>query len=187
MFCPKCGKEIPEGGQCTCETAAQQQYQQQPQQQYQQPQQQYQQQNPYYGANAQQPPADKKKLYSMLCYIPLVWLVGMLSAENKDQRVRFHVGQGIIHSIYFGICCVVSIILSVIFSAVLTAKKEVVVWGIGTGVYTKGPSIVAGLLSWLFAIVLIGSAVALGVMAVQNIRKNQDKPLPIIGKMAFYR
>ena len=191
MFCTKCGKEIPENGVCDCENEQpQQQQQQQPQQPQQQPAQQQPpqfqpqqpaQQNPYY---ANQQPTDKIKLYSILSYIPLLWLIGM-SAQNEknDPRVRFHVGQGIILSIYYLGCTILTSILSAIFFAVL--RSEQVLFGYATGIYKTSP--IAWLLSTVFWLFTEGSYIALAIIGIMGITQNKDKPLPIIGNFAFYK
>gem|GEM_PF-216380 len=242
MFCTKCGKEYPDGGQCTCQQQPQpqqqpqqpqqqqqpqqrppqpqqpqqqqqpqqrppqqqqyqqQQYQQQPQQQFQQrqqpqqpqqqfqqPQQQYQQQpqQQQYQQQYQQPyaPADNRKLYCILAYIPVLFLVGMLASNEKnDPRVRFHVGQGIMLSIYWAAVWIVHIIISMVLQSVWRTTTSVI-WGYGY----SSPHIGAVLVSWLIWLVAWGSVAFLAVTAIMNINKNRDKPLPIIGGLAFYK
>ena len=49
------------------------------------------------------------KLFSILAYFPLLWLVGMfVEPEKNDPFVRFHVNQGIILTIAGAIISVVS-------------------------------------------------------------------------------
>ena len=207
MFCTKCGNEIPDNTICPCEQQQQQQpqqqqqqpqqqqqfqqpqqqqqfqqqpqqqqYQQPPQQQFQQqpPQQQYQQ--PYYGGPVA--PADNRKLFSILSYIGILWLVGMLvQPEKNDPRVRFHVGQGIILSIaLFGASIVIGIIFGILGSV------------FGRSIYgIRVPAIWVGWVGGLLQLAVYAVYAFLAVTSILNINKNQDKPLPIIGGMAFYK
>jgi len=205
MFCTKCGKQYPDGGKCVCQQQQppqpqqqqpqpqpqqQQQFQQQPQQQqfqqqqyqqpqqpqqfqqqqqYQQPQQQFQQ--PYYGPVA---PADNRKLFSILSYIGILWLIGLLvQPEKNDPRVRFHVGQGIMLSILgFGASIAVSIIMGIL-GAIFGRLWYTPLW-----IVTIGS---------LLQLAVYGVYIFLAIAAILAINKNQDKPLPIIGGMAFYK
>jgi len=105
----------------------------------------------------------------------------MFAQEKTDPRVRFHVGQGIILSIYsFGLSIVTGII-SFVLSMFLTTQRY------GWGIYYTTTSPIATIISSVLWLAVWGSTVFLAVMAIININKNQDKPLPIIGKFAFYK
>jgi len=112
----------------------------------------------------------------------------MFSPYNNEQRVRFHVGQGIILTIYWGACQIVTIILSTVFGMIF--RSEIRYFGIGTGVYQS--SWVAGLLSTVLWLATYGSVAFLAITTILNVNKNygndvEMKPLPIIGNFAFYK
>ena len=46
------------------------------------------------------PYQDNTRLFSVMSYIPLLWLVGLL-ADPHNEKVRYHVNQGIIFNIFY--------------------------------------------------------------------------------------
>jgi len=75
---------------------------------------------------------------------------------------------------------------------VIKTKREIVWFGVRTGVYENVSSPVIGIIGWLLQLVIWGGIVALAIMAVLNINKNwgladTKKPLPVIGRFAFYK
>lgn len=57
--------------------------------------------------------SNNAKLFSILAYFPLLWLVGMFVEPDKnDLFVRFHVNQGIILTIF---SAVVSVLAKIFF------------------------------------------------------------------------
>ena len=118
----------------------------------------------------------------------------MLSSTKNDQRVRFNVGQGIMLSIYFGAMTILTIVLSIVFDMVLrvTIVPAIPSYEYFGMRYPGSPAIyghswVAGLLCGLLWLIAVGSTAALAIISIINVNKNQDKPLPVIGGMAFYK
>ena len=199
MFCTKCGNEIAENQVCSC--SQQQQAAPAPQQPpvapapapapapQPAPNTNYAPPPPNPGYNPNQgynpgnqftpPPSDNRKVYSILSYISVLWLIGMFAApEKNDPRVRFNVGQGIMLSIVSaGLWIVVGII-----SAILTAVFGRSLYGFVTYV-PVGVTIVMSLL-WLASSAV---TITLMIIGIVNVNKNADKPLPIIGSMVFYK
>jgi len=107
-----------------------------------------------------------------------LWLVGLLvQPEKNDPRVRFHVGQGIMLSIMlFGASIVIGIIFGIL-GAVFTTRVGFVVRSVAW----------IGIVGMLLQLAVYGVYVFFAVTSILNINKNQDKPLPIIGGMAFYK
>lgn len=119
---------------------------------------------------------DNTKLWKILAYIGPLFLVGMFVKEKDDKSVKFHVGQGILVCIYgLAVGLINSLVVANIF------RKEVEVWGIGTGVYE-----VSGL-GILIQTVLGLTVLVLSVLGIVNVCKGEDKELPIIGKYSFYK
>lgn len=88
----------------------------------------------------QQRPADNSKLYSILAYVLILWLVGLFAAPEKDNPfVKDHVNNGIILTII-----------------------GFVVSGLGF------IPVVGGIIAWLGGIVLLGVAIVGIVMAAQD-------------------
>lgn len=164
MFCPQCGKELQEGEICSC---------QQPQPQV-------------------QPEAEtetsawkgNEKLFSILSYIGILWLIGMLvNPEKTDSKVRFHVGQGIILSIADVAVGIVSAILNAIIRGIF--RTEVTFLGYGTGVYTV--STIGTVLTTLISLAGTAAIIFLLVKGILNVTQNKQEPLPVIGNLAFYK
>ena len=57
---------------------------------------------------------ENKKLYSILAYIGLLWLIPFL-AEKNDPDVKFHVGQGLPLLIVEVIVIILSALLPILF------------------------------------------------------------------------
>jgi hypothetical protein len=194
MFCQNCGKQIPNDAKfCDgCGNATNIQEQAQPQQStYQQTQQnqpnqdtqQWQQppqQNPYYN----QPPSDNRKTYCVLSYIGILWLFGLcVNPEKHDLRVRFNVGQGIILYIFgTGISILVIIINTIL--GVATSNS----YGIGDyDIYSSGPPVGIIAIQWILILASMAFSITFMIIGIVNVVNEQDKPLPLIGNLSFYR
>lgn len=137
-------------------------------------------------ANAQnnaQNAGGNTKVYKILSYIGILWLVGLFVKEKDDKSVRFHVGQGIIATIciailYLGVFLINTFIISNVF------VTELKVWGVSMGKTVSGTGLaIMGFLN--FAVFAI--AVTLEIIGIVNAAKDQDKELPVIGSRAFYK
>ena len=104
-------------------------------------------------------PTDNTKLFSILAYIPLLWLVGLL-ADRGNPKVMYHVNQGIL----FNIAAVILSIAVNVISIILTAVLPILV--IITGLL--GLAVLAIDLIWL-------------IMGIINACNGVEKPLPVIG------
>lgn len=117
---------------------------------------------------------DNSKLYKILSYIGFLWLIGLLVKPEKEKKdVKFHVGQGIILTIF-------SVALPIVVSIV---NKILLAIGFSSWSMLGIMSIICTLLtlaSW-------GLVITLAIIGLVNVCKNQDKPLPIIGRFAFYK
>ena len=104
---------------------------------------------------------DNTKLFSVLAYIPFLWLIGLL-ADRKNPRVIFHVNQGIILTI----CSAVLNIAVGILGSVLVFLLPILV------VLTSLVTIVVSLVEVTFL-----------VIGIVNALNEAEKPLPFIGKL----
>ena len=166
MFCPNCGKDVPENQVCICQQTAQQ-----PQTQQAPP--------PYQAGPA--PATDNRKTYCILAYIGILWLIGLCSQEKNDPKVKFHVGQGIILSIVsVGLGIVLSIINAILLAVMIGGN-----YGGFNALHSNWGmySIISGLLSFAVAAVVV----ILLIIGIMNVNKGEEKPLPIIGQFAFYK
>lgn len=102
-----------------------------------------------------------EKIYCILSYIYIFWLIGLL-ADKNNKTVLFHVNQGIILStVSFFSLFIINILSNVLYSiapilASLSAFLEVL-W-----------------LLFVFVFVIIG---------IKNVLLNRQKSLPVIGNL----
>ena len=105
-------------------------------------------------------PADTTKLFSVLSYLSVFWVVSLL-VKPDDPTVKFHVNQGILLSI-----------MAAAFSLIIAVLNAVFVFLPFMLVFTTLLSVVAGVI--VFGLMVIGF-----INAVQK----QEKPLPVIGQI----
>ncbi|HEX2985998.1 MAG TPA: hypothetical protein VHO71_04210 [Caproiciproducens sp.] len=167
---PQGGYQNPQGGY---QQNPQGGYQQNPQGGYQQNPQGGYQQNPQ-GYSNQQPPVyprygstDNTKVFSILSYIGILWLVGLL-ADRDNPKVRYHLNQGILLTIFE---VIVNIAVSILHGLVSLIFYH--------GVFLLAPlgALINGLLS-LAAGCLFIAFIIIGIMHAVN---DKQEPLPVIG------
>ena len=133
---------------------------------------------PPYAGNSNNASAgnDGNMVFSVLSYLHL-WWIGFLTAGKDDPNVRFHMGQGIILSIFSAGGWIAVGIFSAILRAIFTVNTIF-------GMRVVSPWVVGftGLL-WFALSALVITFAILGII---NASKGERKELPIIGKFAFY-
>ena len=106
-------------------------------------------------------PEKETKLYCIISYVYILWIVGLL-ADNKNPKVRFHVNQGIILSIFF-------------FSSLFAIKILSVV------LFSIAP--ILTFLTSFFQIVWIILSVTYISIGIKNAIKDNYETLPFIGEL----
>ncbi len=120
------------------------------------------------------------KIFSVLSYISILWLIGLLvNPEKNDPKVRFHVGQGIILTIFSVAIEIVIEIVTAVIAAVSTFVLNVSGVVLVTSILT--------LISTLLSIAASLCVLALIIIGVINAANGEEKPLPVIGQFAFYK
>lgn len=114
------------------------------------------------------------RVYNILSYIGILWLVGLLGSDKDNASVRFHVGQGILVSIMW---VVVNIINSLFIANIFRTNY------ILYGVYTSGVSIFGGFIMAILNCIPLVFA----IIGIINAFNNKDVELPYIGKYSFYK
>lgn len=107
-----------------------------------------------------------RKLFNVLAYIGILWLVPLLAAKD-DESCRFNANQGLVLFISEIAVNIVNIIMSILLDLI----------GIG-------------IISLLWSIIVWAASVALFVFAiigVVNAFKGEDKELPIIGSIKILK
>ena len=114
------------------------------------------------------------KLFNILSYLGILWIVGMLSDHKDDKDVKFHIGQGMLVTILY---VAVGIINNLIIANIFVTK--VTYW-----YYTyKVTSGLGYFIMWLLWLV----PGALSIIGIINAAKGETKELPVIGKYSFYK
>ena len=146
-FCKYCGREIKDNEICECETSKS-------------------------GATivdeilsnnktATEYETKNGKIFAVLSYIGILWIVGMLvEPEKDDPKVKFHVGQGIILTI---------------LSAGLNIAQKILGF------------ILPDFLDVILGLAVTVVSVALLVIGVINAYNGTDNELPIVGQFSFYK
>lgn len=117
-------------------------------------------------------PSNDEKAFSILSYIGILWLVGLL-ADRENQNVVFHVNQGIILSIFeFALTFTLAIA-----KAMIEGIFGFVFGGIGILSWTG--TAIGGLLSFT-GWCLIVSYIIIGVV---HAAQGKKEPLPLIGNL----
>lgn len=113
------------------------------------------------------------KLYSILAYIGILWIVGLLVKEKDNKTLRFHVGQGMLISI---IGLIVGVVKSIVTNVFVTTDY---VLGVPyTTVNGFGVLINAALSIVPLVLMIIG---------IVNAANNKEQELPVVGQFAFYK
>ncbi len=116
--------------------------------------------------------SDNRTLFCVLSYIGILWLVGMcVSPEKDDPRVRFHVGQGILLSIFTLVLSVLGNILDVISDFIFFGWFDWIM------------QLFAGLLMLMIGMLIL----ALTIIGIVHAVQGKEEPLPVIGRYAFYK
>lgn len=124
---------------------------------------------PYPGYPAR---ADNSKAFSILSYIGILWLVGLLAGRD-DPKVRFHVNQGIILSIFeFALGILISIMKSLI-TAVFIRLFSASILLPQLGMALNG---MLSFVSW-------GLTAAYIIIGVVHAVQDRREPLPVIGRL----
>lgn len=112
------------------------------------------------------------KLFSVLAYIPFLWLVGLF-ADRYNPKVKFHVNQGIILTIFTVIFRVVISFLQSFFTMIFTVSFS------GTIIFAPLGVMINGLLSlagW-------GLFIAFAIIGIIHAAQDRQEPLPVIGTL----
>lgn len=116
--------------------------------------------------------ADNTKAFSILSYISILWLVGLL-ADRYNPKVRYHVNQGIILTIFeFALNIIISILKGFIGS---------IFSGVFNGIFVISPLGVT--INGLLTLAGWGFFVAFTIIGVMHAAQDRQEPLPIIGNL----
>ena len=116
----------------------------------------------------------------IIAYIAILWIVGLASTHRNEKNIKFHVGQGIMLTISCVVGSFVLQIITALLSATMTTTEQI-------GGYTFNvPSPTAMVISLLFSLAFLITYLILMIIGIVHASKSVLKPLPVIGKWAFY-
>jgi len=166
MYCANCGQQLIPGQSCPCGFAVQQ-----------------------YATPPALPNTENAKLYSVLAYINLFWLVGMLaSPEKNDPKVRFHVGQGLIAYIATIVGTIGITVLYLIATAISTTSM---IRGALSDELFIGGTFSGFMWVHIAYFVILGVFMMLSfiwtITGIINAVQGKEKRLFLIGRLAFYK
>ncbi len=119
---------------------------------------------------------DNIKIYKILAYIGWLFIIGMLVNEKDNKSLKFHVGQGML-------VFILEIIVVIINKCIVIRifGRQISLFGYGTGIYET--TAISNIISTiLYLVVLVFS-----IIGIVNAYKDEDKELPLIGSLAFYK
>ena len=115
---------------------------------------------------------DNTKVFSILSYISILWLVGLL-ADRYNPKVRYHVNQGIILTIFN---IVVNIAISILKSFITAIFS-----GFFNGVFVFSPLGVT--INGLLSLAGWGLFIAFMIIGIMHAAQGREEPLPVIGSL----
>lgn len=121
---------------------------------------------------------DKTKAYKILSYIGILWIIGLLVPEKNNKGLRFHVGQGIILSIFNILLYAVVQLINILFVNVLFAVRV-------NGLVQM--TLFGTFLQFLINLAYLVIIIIYMVIGIKNALANKNSELPIIGKFSFYK
>ena len=136
-------------------------------------------QPPYCGYPPPEPPKTRAplnpetiKLFNILSYFSFLWLVGLI-ADGHNPKVRYHVNQGILLTIFEVVLGLVVSLLSSLFTSLFSVALG------GVMVFAQLGSTLVGLVQ----LAQFGAVAALIIVGVMHAVQDREEPLPLIGSL----
>ena len=115
------------------------------------------------------------KLYSVLAYIGILWIIGLLVPEKNDEKLRFHVGQGMLLFIISAASGIITRIIGNICQIIIETLDMHIFASLGL----FGASMISIAVS-IFCFILM-------IIGIMNAANDKKEELPVIGKYAFFK
>ena len=128
------------------------------------------------------------KLYSILAYIGILWIVGCLVKEKDDKKLKFHVGQGILVTLSWIAASAISRMINLFNSLVIHNIFVNTTYTFGVAIKTLSP--IGSILSFLLGLVSLAVCflpLVFMIIGIVNAANNKEQELPLIGQFAFYK
>lgn len=122
------------------------------------------------------------KIFKVLSYIIIFWIIGLFSPYINEKEVKFHVGQGMILTVFIIMFATIIMIINRFVVANIFVNKILI--GSGTSgkymINQTGVAIASGL-----RLLVVITYIVFAIIGILNVLKNKDKFLPIIGRYSF--
>lgn len=122
------------------------------------------------------------KIFKVLSYIIIFWIIGLFSPYINEKEVKFHVGQGMILTVFIIMFATIIMIINRFVVANIFVNKILI--GSGTSgkymINQTGVVIASGL-----RLLVVITYIVFAIIGILNVLKNKDKFLPIIGRYSF--
>lgn len=123
-----------------------------------------------------QPVKQDTKIYKILSYIGILWIIGLVVPDVKDDAdVKFHVGQGMLLTIG-----------SIALNTIISIARGILSLITGA-LYIDVLSILVNIFFVIVYIAIEGVILFFMIKGIINANDNKQEPLPFIGKYAFYK
>lgn len=130
----------------------------------------------YYGYGQRHTPGNfgrgEQKILSALSYIGIMWIISLILGRY-DNKVRFHINQGIILTIFEFIFRIILFILHAIVNILLVIPFSMLPFLSATG------TLVNNILTFIYWAI----SLAYTIIGVINALTDHQRPLPIIGSI----
>jgi len=122
------------------------------------------------------------KIFKILSYVFLLWIIGLLSPYRNDKDVKFHVGQGILLTFIISLLFIVVVAANELLIQNIFVDKVFIGGGESVKFIVNQTGIYIGT---ILKLTLLGIYIIFDLIGIGNILKGKDKALPIIGKYSF--
>lgn len=112
------------------------------------------------------------RLFNILSYFSFLWLVGWI-ADGHNPKVRYHVNQGILLTLFEVLLGLVVSLLSSLFTSIFSVSIG------GVAVFSQLGATLIGMLQ----LAQLGIIAALIVVGVMHVAQDREEPLPLIGTL----
>ncbi len=122
------------------------------------------------------------KVFKVLSYVFIFWIIGLISPYRNEKDVKFHVGQGMSLTIFIiGLFILVIVIDEVLVSNLFV--NVIIESGANSGKYIENE--MGSLIGQLLRGGVLLLYILFDAIGIINVIKEREKALPIIGRYSF--
>lgn len=122
------------------------------------------------------------KIFKILSYVSILWIVGLISPYRNEKDVQFHVDQGKILTVFFVILLTLSILIDKVLLANIFVTK-IMVNGTDIVKYVRNDAGI--ILGQTIKIFLMLVYIVYSAIGIRNATLSANKTLPFIGRYSF--